>query len=221
MMRRAAFTLSCIAVSTAFLGCGDDFPTDADPPALEVLPNFTGVTEGDTIRLRATLDGQPVTATWDVQYDSVATVSTDGLVTALPLDTATVARVTAVTASASGDDRSATVTVNPVTRLTSGTGVAVSSTGAAGSRLLRKIVVPAGRTSLSVTVTPGASSTGNVDLYVRRSMLPTPTVNDCASAGATNAETCTITNPAAGTWYISLVLRTAYSGATLTATVAP
>ena len=221
MMRRAAFTLSCVVVSVAFVGCGDDFPTEADPPVMEVAPLFVGVLEGDTVRLRASLNGQAAQATWDVQYDSVATVAADGLVTALPLDTATVARFTAVTASSSGDQSSASVTVNPVTRLTSGTGVAISSSGAAGSTLNRKIVVPAGKTDLAVTITPGATTSGNVDLYVRRSRLATAATNDCASAGPTNAESCTINNPAAGTYYIALVLRSAYSGATLRATVTP
>lgn len=217
MIRRSAISVSCVLLA-AVVGCGDDFPIEPDPPVLEVTPLFPGVLEGDTVRLAATLDGQAATVTWDAEHDSIATVSADGLVTAI------LPGFTAVTATGSGQQvRSASVTVNAVTALTSGTGVTLSGTGAAGSRTFRKIAVPAGKTSLTVTLTPAATDTsGNADLYVRRSRLPSTSVNDCASTNPKAvAETCTINNPAAGTWYILLVLRTPYSNATLRATVSP
>lgn len=217
MIRRSAITVSCLLLGAAFVGCGDDFPIEPDPPVLEIAPLFTGVLEGDTVRLAATLGGQTATVTWDAEHDSIATVSADGLVTAI------LPGFTAVTATASGGQRSASVTVNAVTALKSDSAVTLSGSGAAGSRTFRKIAVPTGKTSLAVTLTPAATDTsGNADLYVRRGRLPSTTVNDCASTNPKAvAESCTINNPAAGTWYILLVLRTPYSNATLRATVSP
>ena len=114
--------------------------------------------------------------------------------------------------------RSSSITVIAVPALTSGTGVTIASSAARGTSLYRKITVPAGATSLTVTITGG---TGDVDLYIRRGAVPTFTAYDCASEAGGNAESCVISNPAAGTYFIMLGLWDPYANATLRATVAP
>jgi hypothetical protein len=104
---------------------------------------------------------------------------------------------------------------NGATTLTSGTAVGGLS-GAVGSQRLYAITVPTGATALTVRTTGGS---GDVDLYVRRGSPPTSAAVDCASEGDTTVETCTLTNPAAGEWYILLVGFQAYSGVALTASV--
>jgi hypothetical protein len=217
MMHRSAFRLSCAVLAALVVGCDDDGPSGNDDPGLEVDPPFAAVIETDTLRLSASLNGQPATVSWDVQHDSIATVTPDGLVTGL------VAGFTAVTATQSSPQqmRSASITVTAVTALTSGTGVNISTTATAGSRTFRKIAVPAGATSLAVSIVSDTSGRGNVDLFVRRGRIPSTTVFDCASQGATNNELCTIASPAAGTWYILARSSAPYSGARLTATVTP
>ncbi len=99
----------------------------------------------------------------------------------------------------------------PPTPITNGQAVSVS--GAAGSNQYFSIEVPAGQAQLRVVTTGG---TGDLDLYVRRGELPGAAF-DCASEGGTNAETCTINAPVAGTFFIRIAGFTAFSGATLTA----
>lgn len=215
MLPRSSFRLSCaLLAAVAFLGCSDDSTPGPDAPGLEITPLFRGVIEGDTVRLVARLNGQAVPVTWDVQYDSIASVTADGLVTGR------LGGFTAVTATSTNPamTRSASITVIPVPALTSGTGITISGTGARGTAAYRKIIVPAGATRLTVTIGGG---TGDVDMAVRHNAVPTLSANNCASENAGNTESCVINNPAAGTWFILLYLWDPYAGATLTATVTP
>ena len=72
--------------------------------------------------------------------------------------------------------------------------------------------VPQGMATLTVNLSGG---TGDADLYVRYGSQSTLSQYDCRSQEYTNVETCTITNPQAGTIYISLYGYGSYSGATL------
>lgn len=93
-------------------------------------------------------------------------------------------------------------------------GVPVTNlSGAEGSTALYALEVPGGQTSLTFAT---AGGTGDLDLYVRRGSAPNAVLFDCASAGATNNETCTINAPQAGTWYVRLVAFSDYEGVTLT-----
>ncbi len=74
--------------------------------------------------------------------------------------------------------------------------------------------MPAGASSLIVRTSGG---TGDLDLYVRQGQPPTDTLFNCRPFLDGNNETCTIANPAAGTWHIRLNAFTAFSGASLTA----
>ncbi|MBY6211775.1 S8 family serine peptidase [Microbulbifer agarilyticus] len=77
------------------------------------------------------------------------------------------------------------------------------------------IDVPAGATSLEVSTSGGS---GNVNLYVRLGANPTNNQYDCRDTGGGNNESCTIANPAAGTWHIGLkATRNGASGVTLDA----
>ena len=60
------------------------------------------------------------------------------------------------------------------------------------------VSIPAGTTSLVVNISGG---TGDADLYVRAGAAPTTTSYNCRPYLSGNTETCTISNPVAGTTY--------------------
>jgi len=101
-----------------------------------------------------------------------------------------------------------------VTTLSNGQTVSNLS-GATGSWTYFKITVPTGQSQLKVTMSGG---TGDADLYVRLGSQPTSTTYNCRPYLTGNAETCTMTSPAAGDWYIGLNGYAAYSGVSLNAT---
>lgn len=73
--------------------------------------------------------------------------------------------------------------------------------------------VTAGSSSLNAAITGGS---GDADLYVRFGAEPTTSSYDCRPYRNGNEETCSFTNPQAGTWYISVRAYRTYSGVTLT-----
>lgn len=81
-----------------------------------------------------------------------------------------------------------------------------------GQWLYRTIAVPAGRSSLTVSISGGA---GDADLYVRAGSNPTTSQYQCRPYKAGNNETCTITNPQAGNWIVGLRGYSAFSAVTL------
>jgi vibriolysin len=94
-------------------------------------------------------------------------------------------------------------------------GIAVTVSGVKGSQAFYKITVPAGRTTLTIATSGGS---GDVDLYTRKGSRPTTSTYDCRPYKSGNAETCTVSNPAAATYYILLNGYAAYSGVSLKAT---
>ena len=86
---------------------------------------------------------------------------------------------------------------------------------AQGSMQNFSVVVPAGATNLVIQTSGG---TGDVDLYVRASAVPTLSVYDCRSWFNGNNETCTFPAPLTTTYNIMLYGYTAYSGVNLTVT---
>ncbi|HWO17607.1 MAG TPA: pre-peptidase C-terminal domain-containing protein [Kofleriaceae bacterium] len=90
------------------------------------------------------------------------------------------------------------------------TGIADST---AGNFKLFSIAVPAGQSTLTITMSGG---TGDADLYVNFGAIPTDTAFQCRPYLSGNNETCTFTPPQAGTYYIGLRVYSAYSGVTLT-----
>ncbi|MCC6554522.1 MAG: M4 family metallopeptidase [Polyangiaceae bacterium] len=95
-------------------------------------------------------------------------------------------------------------------------GVAVTGIGGStGSQKFYSLVVPSGQTTLTFTTSGG---TGDVDLYTNFGAVPSLTTYTCRPYASGNAETCTVTNPAAGTYYVMLNAYSTYSGVTLTGT---
>ncbi|HVJ62222.1 MAG TPA: M9 family metallopeptidase [Tahibacter sp.] len=76
----------------------------------------------------------------------------------------------------------------------------------ANQRLYLMILVPAGKTSLTFTMSGG---TGDADLYYRGGAWPNDTTYDQAPQLAGNAETVTVSNPAQGWHYLMLRPKTA------------
>lgn len=98
------------------------------------------------------------------------------------------------------------------TEVTGGEGGSASLTNLSGARRAwdhYTIDIPAGMSSLTVTMSGGS---GDADLYVREGAQPTTSSYDCRPYKSGNNETCTFTNPNATTWYISLRGYSAYSG---------
>ncbi|WP_395683152.1 pre-peptidase C-terminal domain-containing protein [Dokdonella sp.] len=104
------------------------------------------------------------------------------------------------------------------TVLTSGVPVSGISAGLNAYSTTYTIVVPAGKTNLTVKTSGG---TGDGDLYVRLGSAPTTSTYTCRSWASGNTETCSLSSPAAGTYYIRIYGYTAASGITLTATYTP
>ena len=89
--------------------------------------------------------------------------------------------------------------------------------GAAGSDKYFFIRVPGNAASLVVTISGGS---GDADLYTRFGSRPTTSTYDCRPYRSGNSETCTISAPQAGDHYINVRGYAAYSGVTLTASLA-
>jgi len=106
---------------------------------------------------------------------------------------------------------------DPITTLQNGVAVTGLKSTTSSERFY-KIDVPAGQQKLEIVVSGG---TGDVDLYVRRGSKPTQSEWDYRPYLLGNNETVSITNPAAGTYYIMLKAYAAYDGVTLKATYTP
>ena len=74
------------------------------------------------------------------------------------------------------------------------------------------IEVPAGMATLDLNITGGS---GDADLYVKQGSQVSTSNYDCRPYKWGNEESCSFTNPAAGTWYIGVRAYSAYSGVTL------
>ena len=94
------------------------------------------------------------------------------------------------------------------------TGLAASS----GTWLHYTLAVPTAMSALKVNMSGG---TGDADLYVRYGSQPTTSSFNCRPYLAGNTESCTITKPTAGTWYISIRSYASFSGVTLDAQATP
>jgi serine protease len=72
--------------------------------------------------------------------------------------------------------------------------------------------LPAGYANMTVTISGGS---GDADLYVRHGAQSTSTQYDCRPYKNGNAETCTFSAPASGTWYLDLFGYSAATGVNL------
>ncbi len=116
---------------------------------------------------------------------------------------------TAVGVSCAGTPPSGTVVLN----------VALPSQATNTTSSTYSVTVPAGTTSLVFNISGG---TGDADLYVNLGAVPTTSSYTCRPYTGGNAETCTITNPVAGSvYYTNVRAYSAFSGVTLKATRTP
>ncbi|CAN5583009.1 S8 family peptidase [soil metagenome] len=94
-------------------------------------------------------------------------------------------------------------------------GVAQTAIAAAkGGEKFYVITVPAGTAKLTIDISGG---TGDADLYTKSGSKPTATSYDCRPYKYGNTETCSVTSPKAGKYYVRLNAYAAYSGVQLTA----
>ncbi|EAR11446.1 Zinc metalloprotease (elastase) [Reinekea sp. MED297] len=93
---------------------------------------------------------------------------------------------------------------------TSGTETNLSAS--AGNWVHFEVTVPAGASALNAEITGGS---GDADLYVRQGSQPTTSNYDCRPYKWGNEESCTETNPGAGSWWISLRAYESFSGVTM------
>jgi hypothetical protein len=88
--------------------------------------------------------------------------------------------------------------------------------GATGSERYYVFHVPEGALELIIRTFGG---TGDADLYVRYGDVPTTSLFHCRSWSLTNNETCTVSLPPAGPYYVMVRGWSAYAGVTLEATL--
>ena len=222
MTHRTVIRFTAVVLAALTLGCSKDDPTSIPRAELfTVTPLFTGIDLGGTEQITAQVGTSPVPVTWESSNPAVATVSATGLVTSLSVG------FTAVTATQTGNpSQKVSANVNvlavaPSVLLQNNVPLVVSSNGAFLSLVMYRIPVPAGRTKLTVTTTGPTNI--DLDLLVRRAVVPTTNnttfavTADCYSGGASTNESCVINNPGKGTYYIALWLFDPYSGVTLLA----
>jgi hypothetical protein len=172
--------------------------------------------------------GQPYTAqleatggtgahTWSVAEGALPdglTLSSNGVISGTPTMVGSSTFTVRVTDQAAAThSRELTVVIAQIEELTNGVAV-TGIDGEAGSIRYYVIEVPTGATQLTIATSGG---TGDVDLYIRRGALPQEYVYDCRPFRPGNEETCTVTTPAAGAWYIMLRGYAAYADVRLLA----
>ncbi|GAB3093459.1 S8 family peptidase [Lysobacter terrae] len=85
---------------------------------------------------------------------------------------------------------------------------ATSQTGALGETILYRLVVPAGKTSLTLRTYGGS---GDVSIYMAKDRFPTTTNYDLKSVKPGNSEAVFVTKPAAGDYYLLVVAETPFA----------
>ncbi|MBB1436224.1 S8 family serine peptidase [Pseudoalteromonas sp. SG43-6] len=99
-----------------------------------------------------------------------------------------------------------------------GGGTIADITANAGQWKHYTLDVPAGMASFTVTTSGGS---GDADLFVKFGSQPTSSSYDCRPYKNGNAETCTFSNPQAGTWHMSVNAYKTFAGLTLDAQYQP
>jgi serine protease len=223
MKMRTVARLSMLGVAAILGGCVDNsYETTDLSNRFEVAPSYIGVDEGIPVQMTATQGGAPQTVTWESSNTQVATVTAGGLVSTncTPAGSATSCFAAITATKPDGSKKSSSVTVYNLVGQPLTNNVPVTVGGAIDDDILYRIYVPEGKTNLSVTMSGGS---GDLDLYVRRATPPTTSSGGftCRSWNAGNSETCTFTNPQAGTWYIRIDVYEDGAGASLRAVVTP
>ena len=217
--RHVVRLFSAALIAVLAYGCEDNDTVGPSTGLLQVSPPFAGFLTGETLQLSATMNNEPVAVTWSSSDESIATVSSTGLVTG------TGDGRVAITAALVNDPshlRSASLTVVSPPTLESGETIewdGVSSGSLARHQgLTYRFIVPEGLSSFTVTFTGG---TGDGDIFVQHGTPPDDSGDEnpgCHSWNAANDEECTVTNPQAGTWFIFVAVWNPYEDGTLAVT---
>jgi trimeric autotransporter adhesin len=173
-------------------------------------PTTQTLAAGSTQQLVATLRdansnvlaNRPIT--WASSAAATGSVSSTGLVSALVPGTFTV--------TATSEGQSGSLTFNP---LLSNTPLTIA--GPLNSAYSWFITVPAGATSITVTLAGTGSQDPDLEVY-----RPGTTTAACVSEAAGPTESCAVTTAvAAGAWRVRVIGYTAYASVTLRAVVTP
>jgi hypothetical protein len=209
---------------------GADFTIGSSPTSISVAQGTSGTSTISTTKsgtfnsaISLSASGLPAGATASFSPSSIAAPGTGSSTATITTSASTPVGTYTVTVTGTGGGLTHTTPITLTVTTASGggvttltNGVAVTGlSGATGSFQYFKITVPAGQTSLAIPISGG---TGDADLYVKLGAQPTTTVYDYRSIVSGNTDSVTVTNPAAGDWYIGLYGYAAYASVTLKAT---
>jgi Zn-dependent metalloprotease len=101
--------------------------------------------------------------------------------------------------------------------LTNGVATAPYS-GASGSWTCNTLVIPSGTSSVVFAQTGKTGTTGDADMYVKLGSQPTTSSYNCRPYLSGSTESCTISAPAAGTWYACSYAYSTFTNVTMKGT---
>ncbi|MEM3396507.1 MAG: S8 family serine peptidase [Thermoplasmata archaeon] len=160
---------------------------------------------GTDFDLYAKLGAKPTTSTYD--YRSIGSTSTETINVTNPSAGDWYFMVYSYSGSGTFTIKATTSTSSTnVTQLTDGV-AATGSLSASKDGKYYSITIPSGKAQLKIEMT-GPSGT-DFDVYVKLGAMPTTSSYDYSGTTSSASETVSITNPAAGTWYIYVY---SYSG---------
>ncbi len=221
-------TYSSVSLQATYSGSSPTLSLAVSPTSISIAQGASGtvtatttVSGGFNSSVTFSASGLPSGASASFNPTSIAAPGAGSSTVTLNAGTAATGTYT-VTITATGGGQTKTATVS-LTVTSSGSGVVVITNGQTVSNIsgsartwkYYKITVPSGQTSLVVKTTGGS---GDADLYVKLGGTPTTSSYNGKSDGSTSTETVTISNPAAGDWYIGLYAYSAFSGVSLQAT---
>jgi Zn-dependent metalloprotease len=221
-------TFSGVTVKATYTGTTASFTLAASPTSLTVAQGASGsstmtttVSGGFNSAVALSAAGAPSGATVSFSPTSIAAPGSGTSTMTVAAGTAAAGTYT-ITVTGSGGSVTKTATVS-LTVTASGGGVTVLTNGqtvtgiavATGAWKHYKLTVPASQTSLVINMSGG---TGDGDMYVKLGAQPTSSSYDYRPYKSGNAESVSVTNPAAGDWYISIYGYAACSGVSLVAT---
>ncbi|MEM4308369.1 MAG: pre-peptidase C-terminal domain-containing protein [Thermoplasmata archaeon] len=170
----------------------------------ELKVELTGAS-GTDFDLYAKLGAKPTTSTYD--YRSIGSTSTETINVTNPSAGDWYFMVYSYSGSGTFTIKATTSTSSTnVTQLTDGV-AATGSLSASKDGKYYSITIPSGKAQLKIEMT-GPSGT-DFDVYVKLGAMPTTSSYDYSGTTSSASETVSITNPAAGTWYIYVY---SYSG---------